>query len=439
MNDVFEKNSCIFLDEYSLKNRMLLETLQRYASKSTAYVLKDEAFLPMGVMSIYEYFIRKNETKLLEKKEVFYAFVDLPEYWSVRPAGENGAVFDMGKKKADVYFQSPKLKRNVHRIEWLADNGRVFRKDYYNSYGFVYCMEYLDENENVISKGYYTSAHEEVININCSNGIVSLFEQGCLKKIFSSVEIFLKEAVQEIISGNERCFLTSCKQAEWAIEMKQKVKGELRLILQQENEVEEFRMHHYAEELHSPLLIMNNFNTRFCKLDGSGEEYSVCYYPNSLKLEKGQMEALVFTVSDQLYGIEQLVDLFPKINFHIAAPSIVSKALNEFSKKENVYLYPLVSETEVSQLLQRCSLYLDINFGSEVCEAVIRANSNNMLILAQRQTLHMEAYVLEECVFDSVEAMVQTIRRILEDEKVRQDLIMRQQEKVNISASSIMR
>lgn len=69
---------------------------------------------------------------VLKEKDRYYAFIDIPQYWSVRADGLNGAIYDNKTKKANIYFKNPIEKRMVSRVEWIDRNNTVYRIDYYN-------------------------------------------------------------------------------------------------------------------------------------------------------------------------------------------------------------------------------------------------------------------------------------------------------------------
>ncbi|MCG4779249.1 hypothetical protein L0P10_20420, partial [Eggerthella lenta] len=57
-------------------------------------------------------------------------------------------------------------------------------------------------------------------------------------------------------------------------------------------------------------------------------------------------------------------------------------------KYENVYLYPVVKMDTARNLMRKCDIYLDINQGDEILDAVRAAFENNMLILGFNETMH---------------------------------------------------
>lgn len=129
--------------------------------------------------------------KHLEKKELFYVFLDLPKFWEVRAEGLWGAIYNKNQKMAMVYFNNPIDLRMVERVEWLTSNQEVYKIDYYGNYGYAYCTVFFDEGKMVL-KSYYTKEHEEKIQINLTNGVVSLCDQGHISRMFHSEEEFVK-------------------------------------------------------------------------------------------------------------------------------------------------------------------------------------------------------------------------------------------------------
>lgn len=91
---------------------------------------------------------------VLKEKDRYYAFIDIPQYWSVRADGLNGAIYDNKTKKANIYFKNPIEKRMVSRVEWIDRNNTVYKVDYYNKYGYMYCSENVSGG-NVTVREFY--------------------------------------------------------------------------------------------------------------------------------------------------------------------------------------------------------------------------------------------------------------------------------------------
>ena len=68
--------------------------------------------------------------------------------------GDTGEIYDLGEKKATIYFTEPIEKRIVQRVEWQMEDGWIYKIDYFNKYGIKYASEFLDIGKNVESNVY---------------------------------------------------------------------------------------------------------------------------------------------------------------------------------------------------------------------------------------------------------------------------------------------
>ncbi|MEJ7393656.1 accessory Sec system glycosylation chaperone GtfB, partial [Staphylococcus saprophyticus] len=72
----------------------------------------------------------------------------------------------------------------------------------------------------------------------------------------------------------------------------------------------------------------------------------------------------------------------PNIQFHIAAVTEMSSKLMAFDQYQHVHLYPAATKDIFEALYQRCDIYLDINQGNEIENAVSRAFHHQHVIFA---------------------------------------------------------
>ena len=170
-------------------------------------VLKEKAYLSEQVRSVYEQYVLLQEAEQPKEKQRFHAFLDLPKFWEVRADGFRGAVYNDGVKKASIYYRNPIQNRIVERVEWFDENGKVYRTDSYKVYGYVHRSLFLDEEGNPVSKAFYSSKHEEIINVNYSNGVVLLFQNGMVKEVFASQEEFEQFALS-VMSEREVAWMS---------------------------------------------------------------------------------------------------------------------------------------------------------------------------------------------------------------------------------------
>ena len=111
-------------------------------------------------------------------------------------------------------------------------------------------------------------------------------------------------------------------------------------------------------------------------------------------------DALIVTNSDQIEHIETLIESLPMVTFRIAAVTEMSSKLLTLLSYPNVVLYQNASPQKIRELYQLSDLYLDINYGNELLEAVRQAFEHNMLILAFDQIAHNRSYTAPEHLFN---------------------------------------
>ena len=135
----------VVFDKCTNNIEKLRDTMRYMDSDAKIVILQDSGFLPDQIISPYEYFVFGRNCESCREKELYYDFLEVPEYWEIRSVGMYAAVYDMGYKKADIYFKEP---TNVQRVEWCMENGWVYKIDYYNKYALKYASEFLDVDGN---------------------------------------------------------------------------------------------------------------------------------------------------------------------------------------------------------------------------------------------------------------------------------------------------
>ena len=348
------------------------------AEKNILELIENVGFKDCKTIEAIDLFCGKSENNdVLKEKDLYYVFIDIPQYWGVRADGLNGAIYDNKTKKANIYFKNPKEKRMVSRVEWIDRNNTVYRIDYYNKYGYKYCSENV-KGGNVISREFYDRNGDiKVIEQTVSKTYTTLgtdISPRSYRGFADYLEAYLKS--NEIY--DENIWLTSD-------EILNKFAGDYG----------NFKISYLPQNrLNSDLTETNQTNKAFRIL--CSEEQQVNWYKENsdckcdrlyLYFENneskfGKKEAFIITETDQLEYIEQLINDFPEIIFHIAASTIMSDKLTRLDINNNVELYPCITEQKRKELFERCDVYLDINHYRELYNAVNQALINNMIILA---------------------------------------------------------
>ena len=358
-----------------------------------------------------------------KEKDLYYAFIDIPQYWSVRADGINGAIYDNKTKKANIYFKNPIEKRMVSRVEWIDRNNTVYRIDYYNKYGYKYCSENVSGGNVTVREFYDRNGDIKLIEQTGSKTYTTL-DTGISPRSYRGFADYLEAYLKSNEIYDENIWLISN-------EILNKFAGDYG----------SFKISYLSQsKLNSDLTKTTQTNTAFRILCSEEQqinwykENSDCkcdrlylYFENN-ESKFGKKEAFIITESDQLEYIEQLIIDFPAITFHIAASTNMSDKLTRLDINNNVELYPCITEQKRKGLFERCDIYLDINHSRELYNAVNQALINNMLILAFDNTAHSKELYPMENIFDSNNYvnMKETLKNIITSRTIFNEYIDRQ-------------
>lgn len=111
------------------------------------------------------------------------------------------------------------------------------------------------------------------------------------------------------------------------------------------------------------------------------------------KTNKYSKRILNLTNSDDIPNIEILIQTLPEFEFHIGAITEMSEKLMHLDQYPNVTLYPTITKAMTNELFNSCDIYLDINRGGEISNAIERAMLSNQLILAYDETAHRREFI----------------------------------------------
>lgn len=372
----------IFAERYTDYLLRMEESLARFGIDAQIGVLEYDGFMPDRILSPHRFFCSRRQKKRTGK-ELFFQLLNVLEYWEIREEGGNGVIHDMGCKKAVIYFAEPTVRKNVERVEWCMESGWVYRVDFYDRYGLKYASEFRDTAGKTESRVFYSDTNQEVIVEYPQSGTVTVLEQGTVKAFFSSRSRFLDYYLEQAGLGERYVYFAG---------------GEL--------------------------------------TDGDGGVFGkktcrFCNIPECYPVNHARGEVLILTASDQIEGIEYLVEELPDIKFHIGANTEVSPKLYALAERENVRVYPQISRQDRERLWDQCGFYLDINHYQEIFDGVDTAHCRNLLILGYDDTLHDRELVAEECriLKGDHKALAEKIGNLAGHEGGVQDLLRRQQEK----------
>lgn len=395
LTDSFNQTKIQFIEDV-----MNTGTDVRVVSKSELQVGNAEVyFLPM---------ILTNQIQPISTEEnpLLALNVEVPEFWRIRMAYDQGTIMDYETKRGVIHYFEPGSCM-TKMVEWWDTTGKVFRKDYYHRNGWRYKQELFDEAEQVISIHYFSPKNQLLMVEDVEKRSYTVFNED-RTYLYNEKQLWAI-CVEKLKQENERIVVGDVKLAEF-LQPKSiiacytdKMPLEEKAIQQWLALVDELYIYHYSvyhkiprqENIHhiSPL-------------------YKVCS-------DVFKHRALIVTHTQDVEKIEELVDALPALEFHIAAITQMGVRLMNLEVKENVRLYPGILQHEFEALLDICSIYLDINHSIEILDSVDEALDSGLLLFAFQETCHREAYIHPEHLYgtEEVQGLIEKLTRVMNSQE----------------------
>lgn len=372
--------------------------------EGTCVVITDDGFLPDDMTSPYSFFCGMTSDC---GKPLYFNQVPIPKLWQITGTNNQAEIWNHVTKKATIYYHQASQKRIVKNVDWLDTEGKVRKTDHYNKFGWIFARTYFDENQHAIFKKYQTRDKKEVLVENLVTGF-TLLNWGGKTYVFRTkmdlLYFYFKEAGLNyssiLYNSLATSFLTSFYLQEsgrdilfWQEDIQDTIPGNMKLILDGK-----------AKRTQQIIIQHKDAYERLISLLSPEQAQMVCYlgyiYPNRRQTQS-RKEILILTNSDQITQLDYLVSKLPDYHFHIAALTEMSQHLMNFGKYSNVHLYQNISQADATTLFDMCDIYLDINQGNEILDAIRTAFEMNMLILAFDTTQHNPSFVVSEHVFSA--------------------------------------
>ncbi|HEO7475185.1 TPA: accessory Sec system glycosylation chaperone GtfB [Streptococcus agalactiae] len=388
----------ILFDFFDKKSKDLYYSLITSGLHGNAVVINDDGFLPQNINSPYSFFCNmegKNGNPL------YFNQVPLPDLWEIKGNNIEAEIWDFSIKRAKIFYQEPKYKRQVKNIDWFDNNKKVRYTDHYNRFGWCFARTHFDKNQNVTTKSYFDKDGKEVIVENFRTGVIilnwlnkdyffdnrvaflnfyfSLMGWNLSRIWYNSLSTLFFVSYRMTYPGEDILF--------WQEDIEDTIPANMRVLLESTN-------------TRTQKVIVQKKNTyhKIKSMLPKEQQEKIGYlgfiYPNK-KNNKGRKDIFILTNSDQIEHLEVLVHHLSDYHFHIAAYTEMSFKLMSFSQEQNVTLYPNISRTDLDNLFEICDIYFDINHGNEVDDVIRRAFEYNHLIFAFDNTCHNRELVLD--------------------------------------------
>ena len=409
-------------DVYNQESQDLHYSLTAAGLSDLAVVIEPDGFLPDGVVSPFTYYLGYDSGKPL-----YFNQVPVPAFWEIAGNNQFGTINDLNQERAVIHFADGLQARLVKKVEWKTPAGRIFQVDHYNRFGACFAKTTFDASGQAIMTSYRDVDQKEVILENHVTGDILLTLEGQGLRHFSDRVAFVIDFLQGLkvnldhllFNTLSTSFLTSYHFPEksgqdilvWQEPLQDHIPGNMQLILEN-------------DQLRAKTIIIPDYATYERALQLTDEKFHhkfnhLGYHYHFKRDNFVRPDALIVTNSDQLEQIEKLVESLPKVTFRIAAVTEMSSKLLDMLRYPNVVLYQNASPQKIQELYQLSDIYLDINYGNELLQAVRQAFEHNQLVLAFEETAHNRRYTAPNHIFakEAVDGMIQTIELALSNVK----------------------
>ncbi|EGQ2729099.1 accessory Sec system glycosylation chaperone GtfB [Staphylococcus pseudintermedius] len=404
---------------FNSDTRELYETLRISGHHDETIVLVDDGFLPEGIRSPYQFFANYQVPD--KQRARYFNEVPVPRYWEIEGNNDEAWVKDMSDRRAMIYFHPSEKRRLVSHVEWLNRKGQLQYVDHYNQHGFRYAQTVYDLTGNMIFRSYLDQQGNEVIYENFVASSVILTWKGEQYHFSDSIDFytFFLKAIdvnlenivinslstpflilyQLDIPGNDILFWQETSYGE--------IPGNMRVILEKDTPRHCRILIPEREEYENIYAQLTDEERQFIAHSG--------YLYNYQSENNYTMNILTMTNSDQIENLEAIVQSCPFAQFHIGAVTEMSSKLTAFERYANVHLYQAIELDTVETVYRKCDVYLDINNGGEIINAVKKAFDFNMLILGYSDIAHNRRFTAPENLFEKekdASALIQALKDI---------------------------
>lgn len=393
--------------------------------KIPSVVIHDDGFLPKEVDSPVKFYCKVSE----KNTPLYFDRLKVPEFYRIVATAQAGQVYDLHQKKADIVFAATDNTRLIKEVRWLDDKGQLSWIDHYNREGRIFARTYVNNGQEVVRK-YFDDQNKEVITQYLIAGDVFLNFEG-EKHHFASLIEFMQFYLKERHYNLDHIFYNTLNQSMlvslgigeegsdtlfWHEKIAKDLPGNMVYLANNKTRTKHVVFENYID--------WQNWKDKLPKDGNLDFRFLGMIYPHP-RGNKLRPEAVILTNSDQIEHLTEVVEAMPNINFHIAAITEMSNKLLSFDKYNNVHLYPSATPKRIRQLYQDCDIYLDINHGNEIMDAVRGAFEQNMLIVGFKNTLHNPNFISPENTFEveEVDKMANKISEALESTDKMRELV----------------
>ena len=405
-------------ERFDLNARTLYDTLRLSKQATTTLVIEDDGFLPEDIVTPYRFFADMEIAP--HAKPLYFNEVPIPRFWEIEGNNEVAWVKDMGMTRAKINYRQDQKPRVVSHVDWYDAQGRLQFVDHYTEQGVHFAQSVYDLEGTLILRKYLDQQGKEVIYENFVVRSIILNWKGKTYHFQHKVS-FILFFIKALNLTDQRFIINSLglpfavlynletpghDLLFWQEQSGGHVPGNMQLMLQGKSTRQFDVVVPDANEYQALTASMTEPERQHVHQAGYLYDYQ--------KKNGYTMNILLMTNSDQIHHLPSIIEACPFATFHIGAVTEMSSNLTVLDQYSNVKLFPAIEIETVNKLYQLCDVYLDINEGGEIINAVRRAFYHQLLILAYEEIAHNRTVTAPENCFTKADG-AQALKEALKD------------------------
>lgn len=423
-------------EKYDEASQKLQQSLQLAGFQHQTIVMDDDGFLPDGFISPYQFFANYEHKD--SDKAAFFNEVQVPLLWEIKGNHDQAEIIDNGHVRGRIFYREHFKNRIVNFVEWFDTNGQLRSVDFYNKDGFKYAETLYDLNKTAILKTYVDRQGNEVLYENFVTNDIVLDWQG-QSHFFATKQDFISFFLEQLDVDTSDVFINSLATPFFVLYQSNHIANAVLFWQEQSHGDVPGNMKLLLDNgrFHASVIIPDRVEFEDITSNIASHYHPLIrqagYVYDYQKSNQYTKQILNLTNSDDIPNLEKIIQQCKDYQFHIGAITEMSAKLMDLGKYDNVKLYPTITQEKVHHLFATCDVYLDINKGGEIVNAIERAMLNNQLIIAYDETAHRRAFISEKNITQQSEPqqLIEILNEVAQDKKQFKQRIVAQQEKNN--------
>ena len=364
--------------------------------------MEPNGFLPDGVESPFIYFLGQAKG---EKRGRYFNEVPVPDFWEVSGDNSSGKVTYYGQEKARIVYHAASYKRIVERLEWLDDKGQVVMIERFDQYGRKIAVTTCGDQGQHLVTTYFEGDIERLTENHQTGDLILTLDHQPMQIFKNRLDYFVFYLEYRGFDLDGLVYNTLATSFSISLQLGNKgIKGRDVLVWQEplhDSLPGNMQLILKSPEIRTKKILIPQNATYHRALQLTSQDQHSYFGPlgylYDFKVKDDiRKDAFVLTNSDQIEALTYLVENLPNVTFRVAALTEMSASLLSMVRYPNVVLYQNISQERIKELLKVSSIYLDINQGDEILDAVRAAFENNMLILGFNETMHEPRLIADE-------------------------------------------